>query len=200
MGRLNFHNKPRLVFSLIAFICVGPLLLSYILVKSPDSFDLGNRSHGVLLQPPVPLGAKELIAWTNKDGEDNQTAPVSLQGHWSLLYWAGSDCSLPCIEKTLHMERMRQALGRHAYRLRNVILFSASPPRPPLQQSPIFLWLADGDGDPLLNLHKKKRIEGPGQIYVIDPLGNLLMTYDGDADPSGIVKDLELLMRASKIG
>jgi hypothetical protein len=37
-------------------------------------------------------------------------------------------------------------------------------------------------------------------IYVIDPLGNLMMSFPRDPDPSKILKDLQRLLRLSQIG
>jgi hypothetical protein len=37
-------------------------------------------------------------------------------------------------------------------------------------------------------------------IYLIDPLGNLLMRYGSDANPKGMLEDLERLLKYSKIG
>jgi hypothetical protein len=37
-------------------------------------------------------------------------------------------------------------------------------------------------------------------IYLIDPLGNLMMRFPRDADPSRIKKDVERLLRVSRIG
>ena len=37
-------------------------------------------------------------------------------------------------------------------------------------------------------------------IYMIDPLGNLMMRFPKDADPNKIKKDLTRLLKASSIG
>ena len=37
-------------------------------------------------------------------------------------------------------------------------------------------------------------------LYVIDPLGNLMMRFPKDADPNKIKKDLIKLLKASRIG
>ena len=40
----------------------------------------------------------------------------------------------------------------------------------------------------------------PGTIYIVDPNGNVMMTYKPDADPSAIFKDLQKLLKVSQIG
>ncbi|MNC92394.1 hypothetical protein D3C83_88130 [compost metagenome] len=37
-------------------------------------------------------------------------------------------------------------------------------------------------------------------IYLLDPLGNLVLRYPRDADPSRMKKDLERLLKVSRIG
>ena len=39
-----------------------------------------------------------------------------------------------------------------------------------------------------------------GRVYIVDPLGNLVISYPAGADPKGLVKDLEKLLRLSHIG
>jgi hypothetical protein len=47
------------------------------------------------------------------------------------------------------------------------------------------------DGIPMLDAER---------VYIIDPLGNLMMFYPPEADPSGMLKDLRKLLKYSKIG
>ena len=39
-----------------------------------------------------------------------------------------------------------------------------------------------------------------GRLYLIDPLGNLMMSYPSGTDPVGIIKDLKRLFKYSGIG
>ena len=41
---------------------------------------------------------------------------------------------------------------------------------------------------------------GPDMLYVIDPLGNLVLRYPEDPDIRGIANDLTRLLKASRIG
>jgi hypothetical protein len=40
----------------------------------------------------------------------------------------------------------------------------------------------------------------PGTLYLIDPLGNIMMYYPQNIAPKGILKDLEHLLKVSQIG
>ena len=39
-----------------------------------------------------------------------------------------------------------------------------------------------------------------GRLYIIDPRGNLMMSYPSGTNPSGIIKDLKRLFKYSSIG
>jgi hypothetical protein len=39
-----------------------------------------------------------------------------------------------------------------------------------------------------------------GSVYLIDPLGNLVMRYGPEANPKGMLEDLKHLLKLSKIG
>jgi hypothetical protein len=44
------------------------------------------------------------------------------------------------------------------------------------------------------------RSSATDHLYIIDPLGNVILRYSRDLDPSGMKKDLQRLLRASRIG
>ena len=37
-------------------------------------------------------------------------------------------------------------------------------------------------------------------IYLVDPLGNVMMRFPRDADPSRMIKDLQRLLKYSRLG
>ena len=57
--------------------------------------------------------------------------------------------------------------------------------------------------DALLNKFRLKDADDPenaGRIYIIDPQGNLMMSYAPNVNPGDIYKDLKKLLRSSRIG
>lgn len=39
-----------------------------------------------------------------------------------------------------------------------------------------------------------------GKVFLVDPLGNVMMRYNNEAPAKGMIKDLQHLIRASRIG
>ena len=52
---------------------------------------------------------------------------------------------------------------------------------------------------PLLDALPRAR-SAPTPLFVVDPLGNLMMSYDARQNPRGLLEDLKKLLRLSHIG
>jgi cytochrome oxidase Cu insertion factor (SCO1/SenC/PrrC family) len=132
-----------------------------------------------------------------------------LHGKWTLLTFSAAECLKPC-ERNLHnMRQVIAAQGDKAGRVQSVLVVTDSQALdllryavkdypgmhvivgPPEAVAGLVLQFTLPAGSPPDNLNR---------IYVVDPLGNFMMSYPADADPNGIRKDLARLLRASRIG
>ena len=181
--------RSRLYLLGLALAFAGPLLISTALYYNPQlRGDVGGDSHGTLILPPQPL-TRELFR-----------APGS-PPRWTLLYLARStSCDLNC-EATLFMARqVHQSLASKRTRVQIMLLF----PNPEIQTGHA----------PMLHGFRAEqlRVLDPGHdaqtldaqsgdtLYIVDPLGNLLMRYDNTSTSRGILRDLKRLLAASRIG
>jgi cytochrome oxidase Cu insertion factor (SCO1/SenC/PrrC family) len=158
---------------------------------------------GILVHPARPLTLAVDIMAGDRPLNDY------LQGKWTLLYIGDSDCDAVCNENLYKMRQIRIAQNENMKRVQRLFLVrDESLPEaltvllekeyPELsivtlsaaqeeQIAPDFLV----DGVPM---------QGAERVYIIDPLGNLMMYYQPDADPGGMLKDLQKLLKYSKIG
>ncbi|HID49914.1 MAG TPA: hypothetical protein EYP40_09955 [Chromatiales bacterium] len=62
--------------------------------------------------------------------------------------------------------------------------------------------VAWGSDDAVRDLLRQFRVDGEqgAELYLVDPLGNLMMSYPPEFEAKGLVKDLTLLLKASQIG
>ncbi len=158
----------------------------------------GNTiQHGELLHPAQPLD----LRLTSLDGR-----PTALQGRWILLY-AGSarDCDARCHTALYDLRQVRLALGKEMERMETVLLLDAMP------DVALRQWLADEHAAMTVGVDDAgvqsrlmeafARTDATGDwIYLIDPLGNLLMRYPVTVEPRGVLKDLQRLLKWSRIG
>lgn len=177
-------------------VCASPLIASYFAyyVVKPS----GRTNYGTLLDPrayPMPrLGS------TGLDGK-----PVELdayQGKWIMLQVDSGKCEAACQKKLYDMRQLRTAQGKERERVERVWLIT--------DQEPLdTILMREYDGTRMLRV-KPDALQAwlpldqgtvlADHIYMIDPLGNLMMRFPKDADPNRIKKDLGRLLKASKIG
>jgi hypothetical protein len=159
---------------LVALVCAAPFVLgtlAYLLGWSPGR--PGN--YGELLAPRgVSLAS---------------LAP--LRGKWVLVTADAAACDAHCEKKLYFMRQVRRAQGKDMERVERLWLLSdAGAPRPEL--------LAAIEGTHLARARDPAFT--PEHIYLVDPLGNLMLRFPRDPDPSRMIKDLQRLLRYSRMG
>ena len=191
--RRTVRGRRRLLAVLA--VCAAPVIASYFMyyVVRPQ----GGHSYGELIEPQRPIPA---IATTALDGK-----PALLdayKGQWLLISVASGSCD-PACEKHLYLQRqLRETLGKEKDRLDWVWLVPDGAPvrealLPALSQATVLrvradllaAWLQPAPGHQLQD-----------HLFLVDPLGNLMMRFPASLDPgsaSQAKRDLDRLMRAS---
>ena len=182
----------------LALLFIGPLALAWLLYFGMGGWrPSGNAANGELIDPPVPLAqvAPPLLA-----GD----APNELfRNVWSLTVLGGNACSAECSEALVKIRQIRLTLGKDMDRVGRVLLLAG----PGAQAQEIGaehpgLVVVDAGSEEAAQLLR----EFPGAadagdwIYLVDPLGNLMMRYGWDEESHAIREDLKRLLRLSRIG
>jgi cytochrome oxidase Cu insertion factor (SCO1/SenC/PrrC family) len=119
-----------------------------------------------------------------------------LRGKWVLVSFDAAACDARCETKLYYMRQVRRAQGAEMGTVERlwVLTDSVAPRRELLQAIEGTHTAQDG----------RSAAQFPGKaeehIYLIDPLGNLMMRFPPDPDPSRMIKDLERLLKYSRIG
>ncbi len=165
---------------LIGLVCVAPLVLGTLAYFY--RWDTGvPDNYGELLPPRVLKGA-----------------PFDrLRGKWLLVVVDAPACDAWCLRKLYYVHQLRRAQGKDMDRVERLWLVTAKgKPRREVMQAIEGTLLRPADAALLKNF--------PGNpvdhIYIVDPLGNLMMRYPLDPDPSKMLKDLQRLLKVSQIG
>jgi len=181
----------RVQMLLIASVFFGPLAVATWMYYGGHFQPEGRTNHGALIQPIVNI-AEEL------PGSD---VAVSGDGYWVLIYADDSVCAGHCRDALYTLRQSRKMLGKEMDRLLRVFLYSES--------SPDTVMLADEHAglialrdDRLLALlqNRKPAALSAGGYFLMDPLGNLVMYFVPDIDPSDMVGDIKHLLKLSRIG
>ena len=190
----RWHSQGRLNEGVILFVLFfGPVFAALLAYLGPwEIIPDRSAAYGVLMNPARPLPEQPRVAQgTGVAGEDSW-----LIGRWSLIYLSGASCAQSCRERLHALGQIHKALAEDRDRVRPVFLHAKGIP--PAAVSSILNVSVEGEA--AARLAAELTAAHPGPIYVSDPLGNLVLAYPADAQDKGILKDLERLLRLSRIG
>lgn len=124
----------------------------------------------------------------------------ALQGKWVMVHVGPSQCDVDCTKQLYLMRQTRLTQGKHQSRIERLwVLTDVATPEPALlQEHPgLQVWRPENAAFVEQFPAKKNRA---AHIYLVDPLGNLMLRFPENPDPKGIMKDLKLLLKASQVG
>lgn len=179
----------------VMLVCAAPVIASYFTyyVIRPQ----GRVNFGALIEPQRPIPA---VTATTLAGQS--VLLRSLQGQWLLLSVANAACDADCQQRLYLQHQMRASLGKNMDRVDWVWLVADDAPVPAnllpalkdatvlrVPSATLSQWLPPAAGHDLAE-----------HLYLVDPLGNLMMRFPAHLDIARAAKakgDLERLLRAS---
>jgi hypothetical protein len=188
------RNRPLLA---VLAICVAPVLASYLAYYVfPPS---GRTNYGELVQPQRPAPA---LALRNLDG-----TPFDLQalrGSWIMVVADRGACAAACESKLWNMRQVRTATGKERERVSRLFLVLDD-------EAPQTRLLREFEGTRVVHARPQEvaaflvlpegaAVKLEDHVWLIDPLGNLMLRWPPAADPGRMKKDIDRLLRASRIG
>ncbi len=175
---------------------VIPAILAY------GYFYLGDKpavkSNGELIIPIVDIHTLKI---TKKDG--SEFTEEELTPHWRLTYFTGASCDERCQKSLYLMRQINISMGKYQDRVNYGIIHLESP-------DAAFEKLIENEHKAAANLYTKtenisailpveKNSNELRSIYLIDPLGNIMMHFPEDLDPKLIRKDFNKLLKVSRL-
>lgn len=173
-------TRGRVKLVLLALFFLLPAGASWLAWRF-DFVPGATGNYGLLL-PPRSVSAPALAAH---------------RGKWLLVQFDGGACDAWCERKLYIMRQIRRAQGKDMQRVERLwLLTDAVQPGAALlaaiEGTAIAPAVAVGEFPAERNVTE--------HIYLVDPLGNLMMRFPRDPDPSRMIKDLERLLKVSGFG
>ncbi|HET7370230.1 MAG TPA: hypothetical protein VFK45_05270, partial [Gammaproteobacteria bacterium] len=191
--------KSRLMILLIFAVGAAPAIAAIVWYFNADSWrPTATTNHGELIRPPRQVATAPLPLL------DGGTLPADwFQTQWSLVYAGPADCPRRC-KKALYLTRqIRLALGAKMNRVQRLFIVTGPTPQPAaLRRAHPDLTVVEAAGPAGRNfLAQFTGGDGLGDhIWLVDPRGRLMMVYRLGEDPTGIIADLEHLLKYSQLG
>ena len=181
---------------LVIAVCAAPVILSYLTyyVIKPER----RNNYGALIDPrqhPIPdLRSASL--------EGKPATLNDFHGKWILLKADAGACDQRCTDKLYYQRQLRLTQGKERDRIERVWLVTDDAPLSTAL-------MKEYDGTRILRVDPKKLAAWlpvdagtavEDHLFVIDPLGNLMMRFPKNPDYNKVKKDITKLLKASGIG
>ena len=188
VARLRARNLRTL--AALAALFLVPLVLAFFIYYGTGWRPAARVNHGTLITPPRPLP------------QSAANAPPLFHGKWSLVYVGNGACDADCHATLYVMRQTRLSLNTDMGRVVRVFLVTADCcDRAFLTTEQAGLDVRDASVPEAASLLAAfPASERAHTLFVVDPLGNLMMSYDARQNPHGLLEDLKKLLRLSQIG
>lgn len=196
MAMASTSGKKTLL--LMIFVFVAPIIIGSVMFLFSDNLKMGGSTvnYGKLISPPVSISVDGI----NVDGKAANTETTARE-KWTLLYLATDTCDEKCTARIDLLKRLRLVTNENMRRIRTVAVFPKTPQNMEklAYDNPDLLVTTKGDNAASFLSQFPYQEENP--IYVIDPLGNLMMYYADDVpDIKRMLKDFKRILKYSHIG
>ena len=185
-GRPNRTRRNRAAFLGLVAIAVVPLVVAYLMYRSSTDGRLwGTTNQGEFVAPVFQL---ESLGLESLDGAPG----LGPEPVWRLLTVTDGACSEGC-ETGLHqLRQLHLLLNRDAPRLRRVLVYIGALESTEAQRL----------GEAYPELRFVRGHPGPLRpgIFLVDPLGNVVLYYRYDQAGRPVLDDLKRLLKVSQIG
>lgn len=179
----------------VLLVCAAPVIASYFTyyVIRPE----GRRNYGELITPQRPLPA---LATTDLNGKTGQL--TTLKNQWLLISVASAACETACQQRLYFQRQLRESFGKEKGRFDRIWLVTDAAAidarlQPALAEATVLRVPLDALAKWLPPATSQSAED---HLYVVDPLGNLMMRFPANMDAAGAAKakrDLDRLLRAS---
>jgi len=192
----------RWVFVMLMLLFVLPVVLATLLYLTgwrPSS--IGN--HGELIQPARLVDDRALQTLDGKPAHFSE-----LRGKWIMVHIGPSSCPEECLKDIYYMRQVHAAQAKEIGRVQRVFIATdmgeAEKLKAKLVDYPEMpVWTGEKQALAAVlqsfGIDAEQAAEQQG-IYLVDPLGNLIMRYQPGTDPGGMLKDLTRLLKYSWVG
>jgi len=190
------RRRGRQVFLLIGALFLLPVFVASMLYYGKLWRPAGSSSKGDLIDPARPLAVAGL---RHTDG--SAAGAEVFQDKWSLIYIGDGACDPDCRTALVFARQSRLALNNEMTRVQRIFLatghccandyFAREQPG---------LVALDASAPEAQGLLAQFPDDHARSLYIVDPLGNLMMRHDGEHTSKDLLTDLKKLLKLSHIG
>jgi hypothetical protein len=188
--------RGRRTLLIVAAIFFLPVAVAFTLYYGKLWRPANSSSKGELIEPARPLTVAGL-----RHADGTPAADSVLAGKWTLLYIGDGRCDDACRTALVFGRQSRLALNNEMTRVQRVFLATGN-----CCDSEYFareqagLIALDASAPEATALLQQFPGEREHTLFIVDPLGNLMMRHDASHTTKDLLSDLKKLLKLSHIG
>ena len=188
VAQRSFRINLVLIFAVFAVPLIAAYLSYY--VWPPQ----GRLNYGELIDP------KTMPDVALRDADGKEFSLSTLRGKWIMLSVDSADCDEACDQKLFLMRQTRISMTKEMNRIERVLLLRGdAKATAELAKKYPGMHILSGANDSLLNTFPGAQ-NAADHIYLVDPVGQVMMRYVKNPDATGIRRDLTRLLSVSQVG
>lgn len=180
-------SGSRTTLLLLVALFFLPVLVAVFLYFGTSWRPSGLTVHGELLDPVVTL----------------EETPVIPYGKWTMLHVAEGACDDTCRKALVLMRQTRLALAQDMGRVNRVFIAAGQccdSGYLGTEHAGLTVHATAETADAAQVAAALPPGQGRRWVYVVDPIGNVVMRYDIDGLPKDLLTDIKKLLKLSSIG
>jgi hypothetical protein len=158
-----------------------------------------GRSHGDLITPPRALHIPGKLMTVRGVYAESEL----LKNKWSMVYVA-HDCAQACEERLHTLRQLHASLAKNINRAQRILIASSGDLQGLQEKYPDIVILNQPETEVAALRAQFDLNDVPAgienRVYLVDPLGNLMMSFGENVSPTDIRKDIIRLMTYSWAG
>jgi hypothetical protein len=188
--------RGRRTLLIVAALFLVPVAVAFTLYYGKLWHPANSSSKGELINPARPL----VVAGLRHPDGTPASAEV-LSGKWTLIYIGDGRCDEACRNALVFGRQSRLALNNEMTRVQRMLLATANCCDNEYfareQEGLIALDASSPEAAALLAQFPEAREHS---LFIVDPLGNLMMRHDASHTTKDLLSDLKKLLKLSHIG
>ena len=185
----------RLQLLMIAAIFIGPMIVAWLLYSPEGDWQPpSSTANGELLEPITLVTDEQLNV-----PREEQNSPYP--GLWTLVQVGSGACDEYCSRSLYETRQVRKAMGKEDTRVQRIMLLTDDLPlRENVAREHPGLILFRANSEWTLAFVAAIELQSSNDVYLVDPLGNLIMRFPAGTPMKDMHKDLKKLLSISQIG
>ncbi len=198
-------RKNKITMLLLFVMFIAPVFFAVYVFNTTTSDAYVTKNKGNLITPAIELKNINL----KYVGNNKPYNLIDQEHQWVMVFVDAGECDERCKRQLVVMRQTRLAQGGEYTRINRLYVMMQPQSTQFMKEVKDFhpdLDIVTGSQQQLNNviqqftLSDKVDVGNANRIYIIDPIGNLMMYYELDADAADIAKDLKRLLHVSQMG